>query len=59
LLRRHGKIGIEDDENVAARGVETRKNRVALAGPWLAHGLDVALGISGGNALDLLPGAIL
>jgi hypothetical protein len=31
LLRRHGEIGIEDDENVAASDVKTGEDRVALA----------------------------
>src|SRR5262249_56943442 len=59
LLGGHGEIGIEDHEDVAGRGVETSKARVAFAAPRLAHGLDVAFGISGGDALDLLPRAVL
>jgi len=59
LFRGHREIGIEDDEDVAARGVETGKDCVALAAPRLAHGLDVAFGIGGGDALDLLPGTVL
>src|SRR5262249_33538019 len=37
LLRRHGEIGIENHQDVAARGLEAGKHGIALARPWLAH----------------------
>jgi len=39
LLGRHGEIGIEDDQDVAARGLEGGEHRVALALARLPHRL--------------------
>src|SRR5262249_4505282 len=58
LLRRHRKVGVEDDQHVAAGRFKGGKHRIGLADPRLAHRFDVVLRIGGSNALDLLPGAV-
>src|SRR5262249_25564748 len=41
-----------------ARGLEPGKHGIALARSRLAHRLDVAIGMSGGDARDFLPRAV-
>src|SRR5262249_28713030 len=59
LLWRHGEIGVENHEHVAARSIKAGEHGIALPRSRLPHRLDLAIGISGGDALDLFPSAVL
>ncbi len=59
FLRRHGQVGIEDEENVAGGGGKRFAHSAALAFGLLLENFDLALRIFGGHTLDFIPGVVL
>ena len=58
IFRRHGQIGVEDHQHIAARFGKALAHGVALALAGLLNGLDVVLRIGALHPLHLLPGAV-